>query len=192
MLAAGWLADFADVPGGTLFHDAIESLPGLHLARVRGREFLSERHTDARPGGGLRAARRPRSRLPSPGGDGHEYSRTCCREHLSPTGSRRRTSRISRFCARPPVRRDSARTIRWRAPSHAESLVGRALVRQQPGTANGLTFADVPASLPNAAFIEALAAEGWLAGCGGGNFCPNALLTRGEAAAFLARIFSLP
>jgi hypothetical protein len=48
------------------------------------------------------------------------------------------------------------------------------------------TFSDVPTSHPFFRFIEALAASGITAGCGGGNFCPDAPLTRGQMAVFLS------
>jgi S-layer homology domain len=48
------------------------------------------------------------------------------------------------------------------------------------------TFTDVPVSHPFFQFIEALAASGITAGCGGGNFCPDAPLTRKQMAAFLS------
>ncbi len=48
------------------------------------------------------------------------------------------------------------------------------------------TFADVPVGSPLHRFIEALAASGITGGCGGGNYCPDAPLTRGQMAVFLA------
>lgn len=48
------------------------------------------------------------------------------------------------------------------------------------------TFNDVPTSHPFFQFVEALAASGITAGCGGGNFCPDAPLTRKQMAAFLS------
>lgn len=53
------------------------------------------------------------------------------------------------------------------------------------------TFADVPTNHPFFQFIEALAASGITAGCGGGNYCPDAALTRGQMAVFLARALGL-
>ncbi|MBI5954428.1 MAG: right-handed parallel beta-helix repeat-containing protein [Chloroflexi bacterium] len=60
-----------------------------------------------------------------------------------------------------------------------------------PGATGGI-FADVPADGFAAAFIEQLAADGITGGCGGGNFCPNAYITRGEMAVFLVTAFNLP
>lgn len=56
-----------------------------------------------------------------------------------------------------------------------------------PPEATGLIFGDVPASHFAAAWIEALAAQGITAGCGGGNYCPQAPVTRAQMAVFLLR-----
>ena len=48
------------------------------------------------------------------------------------------------------------------------------------------TFADVPTDHPFFQFVEALAASGITAGCGGGNFCPEEPLKRKQMAAFLS------
>jgi hypothetical protein len=48
------------------------------------------------------------------------------------------------------------------------------------------TFADVPTTHPFFRFIEALVASGITAGCGGGNYCPDQPLTRGQMAVFLS------
>ena len=53
------------------------------------------------------------------------------------------------------------------------------------------TFADVPASDPGYDHIEALAASGITAGCAGGNYCPDATLTRRQMAVFLAKAVGL-
>lgn len=61
-------------------------------------------------------------------------------------------------------------------------------VAPAPGTA---TFTDVPTSSPQFQFIEALAAAGVTAGCGGGQFCPNNPVTRGQMAVFLAKALGI-
>ena len=52
-------------------------------------------------------------------------------------------------------------------------------------------FADVPVSSNFAPWIEELAAEGITAGCGGGNYCPDAPNTRAQMAAFIDATFGL-
>jgi hypothetical protein len=56
-------------------------------------------------------------------------------------------------------------------------------VSPAPGVA---TFGDVPTGHPFFKFVEALYASGITAGCGGGNFCPDSPLTRGQMAVFLS------
>jgi hypothetical protein len=64
----------------------------------------------------------------------------------------------------------------------------RRLVSIAPAQA---TFPDVPAGTLFFQYVEALAASGITGGCGGGNFCPNASLTRGQMAVFLAKALGL-
>ncbi len=53
------------------------------------------------------------------------------------------------------------------------------------------TFGDVPTNHPFFQYVEALAAAGITGGCGGGNFCPNNSVTRGQMAVFLAKALGL-
>jgi hypothetical protein len=68
------------------------------------------------------------------------------------------------------------------------SLIGlRVFYRLQVSPAPAVaTFSDVPASHPFFRFVEALAASGITSGCGSGNYCPDAPLTRGQMAVFLS------
>jgi S-layer family protein len=50
---------------------------------------------------------------------------------------------------------------------------------------------DVPTSHPIFRFVEALAAAGITGGCGAGTYCPDAPLTRGQMAVFLATALGL-
>lgn len=77
--------------------------------------------------------------------------------------------------------------------STSQSLSGARIawhrsVSPAPATA---TFGDVPTSHPFFQFIEALAASGITGGCGGGNYCPDTALTRGQMAVFLAKALGL-
>jgi S-layer homology domain len=49
----------------------------------------------------------------------------------------------------------------------------------------------VPTTDPAFQFIEALVASGITAGCGSGNYCPDAPLTRRQMAVFLAKALGL-
>ena len=52
-------------------------------------------------------------------------------------------------------------------------------------------FADVPASSPFCRWIEELVRRGVVTGCGGGNYCPAAGVTREQMAVFLTVTFGL-
>jgi hypothetical protein len=56
-----------------------------------------------------------------------------------------------------------------------------------PACAPPNTFADVPETSPFCRFIEELARQGVVAGCGGGNFCPGAAVTREQLSVFVLR-----
>ncbi|BAO43216.1 S-layer homology domain-containing protein [Thiolapillus brandeum] len=58
-----------------------------------------------------------------------------------------------------------------------------------PPAASGTMFSDVPGSYWAAAWVEALANEGVTSGCGGGNFCPDAEVSRAQMAVFLVNTF---
>jgi hypothetical protein len=70
----------------------------------------------------------------------------------------------------------------------AVRAVYRLQVSPPPATA---TFGDVPTSHPFFQFVEALVASGITAGCGGGDYCPDAPLTRGQMAVFLGKALGL-
>jgi hypothetical protein len=65
----------------------------------------------------------------------------------------------------------------------AVRVMYRLQVSPTPGTN---TFGDVPVGHPFHRFVEAFARAGITGGCGGGNFCPNDPLTRGQMAVFMA------
>ncbi len=86
------------------------------------------------------------------------------------------------FCPQNPVRRDQMAVFLLKG-KHGSSFVPPACVG---------TFPDVPcATNPFAAWIEQLAEEGITGGCGGGNYCPAGLVTRGQMAVFIDKAFEL-
>ena len=56
-----------------------------------------------------------------------------------------------------------------------------------PPPATGSMFTDVPDTYWAAAWIEQLASDGISGGCGGGNYCPDNIVTRDQMAVFLLR-----
>jgi len=73
---------------------------------------------------------------------------------------------------------------------NSEVAFGGVLVRWQrqltPAPMSA-TFDDVPTGHPFFQHVEALYDSGITAGCGGGNYCPDAPVTRGQMAVFLAK-----
>lgn len=70
--------------------------------------------------------------------------------------------------------------------------MARVLFRRHVSPAPAVAaFADVPTGHPFFQFVEALAASGITAGCGTGVYCPDAPLTRGQMAVFLAKALGL-
>ncbi len=61
-----------------------------------------------------------------------------------------------------------------------------------PPAATGTVFGDVPSGSFASDWIEQLAAESITGGCGGGNYCPDANVTRDQMAVFLVKTFGLP
>jgi hypothetical protein len=52
-------------------------------------------------------------------------------------------------------------------------------------------FTDVPSSSPFCPWVEELVRRGVVTGCGGGNFCPTAAVTREQMAVYLTVTFGL-
>jgi hypothetical protein len=80
-------------------------------------------------------------------------------------------------------------------PSHTVATSLRAVEvlwqRRVHPAPQAATFNDVPTNHPFFQFVEALADSGITAGCGNGNYCPDAPLTRGQMAVFLAKALGL-
>lgn len=81
------------------------------------------------------------------------------------------------FCPQQPI-------------SRAEFAVALDAVLDLPDADN--PFDDVPADAPYAGAVGRLAADGAIRGCAEQQFCPDDPVTRGQAAALVARIIDLP
>jgi hypothetical protein len=64
-------------------------------------------------------------------------------------------------------------------------------LRVSPAPAVATFPNDVPTNHPFFRFVEALAAAGVTGGCGAGSYCPDAAVTRGQMAVFLATALGL-
>jgi hypothetical protein len=71
--------------------------------------------------------------------------------------------------------------------------LAQALSIQPPACVPGSEmFNDVPADSPFCPFIEELARRGITGGCGGGNYCPSAFVSRAQMAVFLVKMLPGP
>jgi hypothetical protein len=82
------------------------------------------------------------------------------------------------YCPAAPITRAQAAVFLLRGKDGAAYV---------PPPALGTVFNDVPQGSFAAAWIEELADRSITSGCGGGNYCPNASLTREQIAVFLLR-----
>jgi hypothetical protein len=83
------------------------------------------------------------------------------------------------YCPENAVTRDQMAVFLLKAKH------GKSYTPPPAGTSTG--FADVPTNHWAAAWIKQLAAEGITGGCGGGNYCPGAPVTRDQMAVFLLK-----
>lgn len=88
------------------------------------------------------------------------------------------------YCPEAPVTRAQMAVFLLRAKYGASYT--------PPAVTAGTGFADVTADHWAAAWIQQLAAEGITGGCGNGNYCPDAPVTRAQMAVFLVKTFDLP
>ena len=88
------------------------------------------------------------------------------------------------YCPDVPVTRAQAAVFVWKAQHGAEP---------PPDCAPPGIFGDVPCPDGFAVnYIEAIFAEGITAGCGNGDYCPDATLTNAQMAVFLVKAFQIP
>ncbi len=83
---------------------------------------------------------------------------------------------VAAYCPEQPLSRAQMAVLLLMA-EHGPAYV--------PPASTGSVFTDVPVDHWAGDFIEALAAEGITAGCGGGKYCPDNPITRAEMAVFL-------
>ena len=88
------------------------------------------------------------------------------------------------YCPDVPVTRAQMAVFVWKG-QHGEEA--------PPACTPPGTFGDVPCPGGFAVdFIEGIYAEGITAGCGNGNYCPNASITNAQMAVFLVKAFAIP
>jgi hypothetical protein len=188
-LANGWLADFLDVPAGHAFHDFIESIfrAGVTAGCGGGNFCPGEPVTRAQMAVFLLKATHGAGWAP-PAATGTVFGDVPAGAFAASWIEQLAAEGITagcgggNFCPGDPVTRAQMAVFLLKAENGAGYT---------PPPPAGL-FADVALASPLAPWIEQLAAEKITAGCGGGNFCPNDPVPRGQMAVFLVKTFHLP
>jgi hypothetical protein len=189
-LSRGYLADFSDVPASHPFHGGIEKIfragitsgcrvgdycPGDLVNRASMAVFLLR----GKNGGSFHP----------PAATGDLFTDVPLGTYLGAWIEELSREEIAggcgatEYCPDAPVSRASMTVFLLRA-KHP--------LGYYPPDATDTLFTDVPLGTYLGDWIEELSREGIMSGCGGGQYCPDGLVNRGEMAVFLSRAFSLP
>jgi len=188
---ATFVYDFSDVAPGNLFHGAVVSVVGAGLSNGCGAGRFCPSGIVSREQAAVlmeKAIHGPGYAYLPPGSYSGLADVALCAAS-TPYVYQLLSDHISAgcgpnvFCPSNPVKRSQIAVFLLRAEHGADYV---------PPPATGLVFQDVQPGDFGADFIEQLAAEGITGGCGGGNYCPQGALTRGQLSALLARTFDLP
>ena len=188
-LSQGWFADFADVPDDHPFHDFIEKIfrNGITAGCGEGRFCPEAALNRSAAAVLLLKSRYGPDYLPRAATGGvfsdvpAEAFAASWIEDLALRGISGGCGG-SNFCPDMTVSRSSLAVLLLRTrfgPSYVAPF------------STGAVFQDVPVDGFAARWIEDLAARGMTGGCGGGNFCPNSPVTRGQMAVLLSTAFDL-
>ena len=188
-LPAAWFADFLDVPGDDIFHDAIAKIfrNGITAGCGGGLYCRNVPVTRAQMAVFLLKAEHGSSHVPPPC-TGRFADVPCPSlfadwiEELAEEGITAGCGNGTNYCPDDAVTRQQMAVFLLKT-EHGSGYVPPACAE---------LFADVPCPSLFADWIEQLAAENITAGCGGGNYCPLQPNTRGQMAVFLTKTFSLP
>jgi hypothetical protein len=194
-LAKAWFADFGDVPQSYLFHGAIEAVfrAGITTGCGAGNYCPGDPVTRDAMAVFILRGKNGGSFLP-PAATGNVLEDVTATTFLARWMEQFFNDGITTGCGTSPgaskpnycptgnVTRDGMSVFLLRGKNGSSFL---------PPAATGTVFGDVTAATFLARWMEALKAANITQGCGGGNFCPLGLVSRGEMASFIRRTFGL-
>jgi hypothetical protein len=185
-LEKGWLADFTDVDGTHLFHDFVEKIlrRGVTAGCSGGNYCPGNPVTRAQMAVFLTKAKHEKFLTP-PAASGTLFGDVPAGSFAADWIEQLAKEGVTGGCGGGNYCPGNSVTREQMAVFLLKSKYGSLFV---PPAATGI-FADVPPSDPFAPWIEQLAAEGITGGCGGGNYCPDNPVTRGQMAVFLSKTF---
>ncbi len=189
-LGRGWLADFADVPQASSFHDDIETIFRDNITAGCGSGAFCPQGIVTRAQMAVLILRGTfgASYVPPPA-TGVVFADVpadaFAAAWIEDLFARGITSGCDlnplRYCPDTPVTRQQMSVMLLRAKYGSDFA--------PPACAGA--FGDVPCPSPYANWIEKLAVDGISVGCGAGNFCPRDSTLRQQMATFLVRTFQL-
>ena len=184
-----WLADFLDVPQDDPFHAFVESIFRLAITAGYGDGFYGRNDPVTRAQMAVFLLKAENGSAYAPPSCGGVFTDTHCPGPFTDWVERLAAEGITVGCGGGNYCPDAAVTRQEMAVFLLKTRHGAGYV---PPPCAGI-FADVDCGgNPFADWIEQLAAEQITAGCGHGNYCPDASNTRGEMAVFLTKAFQLP
>ncbi len=185
-LAKGWFADFNDVPGSHAFHDFVEKIFRRSVtAGCSGGNYCPDNPvTRAQMAVFLIKAKHNLSLVP-PTATGTLFTDVPVGSFAANWIEQLANEGVTGGCGGGNYCPGNSVTRAQMAVFLLKSEHGALYV---PPVATGV-FADVPPGSFAADWIEQLAAEEITGGCGGGNYCPNNPVTRGQMAVFLSKTF---
>ena len=183
----GWLADFVDVPRADAFHDFVETIVrrAITVGCGGGAYCRDDPVTRAQMAVFLLKAEHGRGYVPPACSD--VFSDVVCPSTFADWIEQLAAEGITGGCGGGNYCPGAAVTRAQMSVFLLKTEHGSAYA---PPACTGI-FGDVTCPSNFAAWIERLAAENVTGGCGGGNYCPNGLLTRGQMAVFLAKALGL-
>ena len=186
-LSKGWFADFNDVPDSHGFHDFVEKIfrRGVTAGCTGGNYCPDNPVTRAQMAVFLIKAKYNLSLVPATA-TGALFTDVPVGSFAADWIEQLASEGVTGGCGGGNYCPSSSVTRKQMAVFLLKSKYGALYL---PPPAVGV-FADVPPGDPFAPWIEQLAAEGITGGCGGGNYCPNNPVTRGQMAVFLSKTFS--
>ncbi len=185
----GWFADFLDVPGAHPFHPFVEKLVRHQLtAGCGGGDYCpASPVTRAQMAVFLLRANDGPTYVP-PACAAPTFADVPCSSGFAPWVDELAARGVTagcgggNYCPNDPV---------TRAQMAVFLLVTHDGSGYVPPPCVTPTFGDVPCSSGFSRWVDELALRGITAGCGGGNYCPDNPVTRGQMAVFLVTTFGL-
>lgn len=189
-LPRGWVVDFLDVAAGNPFHDFVNKLigDGITAGCTTGNYCPNDAVTRAQMAVFLLRSKNGLCFFPPPA-TGTVFADVPANGFAASFIEALAAAGVTSGCGSGNYCPTSAVTRAQMAVFLLRTLEGPTYLPPPCSTA---TFGDVPCSSGFAPWVYELVRRNITAGCGGGNYCPDNAVTRGQMSVFLTVTFSLP